>query len=58
MAELKAKYENNLKLAEDFYQDPRLQIEFRIIYLGAQWLVRLYADTWKTLAKGQVLRGS
>ena len=54
MAALKAQFKNNLRLAEHFYDEPALQIEFRIIFLGARKLLDLYSATWKTLAQGQV----
>ena len=56
MRKIQAKYKNNKRTAAHFYHQRYVQIEMRIIYLGAQALLEEFQEALKQQKQGQVSR--
>ena len=56
MKKIQAKFKNNKRTAAHFYHQRYVQIEMRIVYLGAQALLEEYQEALKQQKKGQVSR--
>ena len=53
LADLKAKYSSNQQLAYDCYNDPMLQMELKILFLGAYFLMKEYTATLESQKAGK-----
>jgi hypothetical protein len=53
MLTLKAQYRNALHLASHFYGDRYLQLEFRVIFLGARYLLGGYENALQAAKDGK-----
>ena len=52
MRKIQAKFKNNKRTAAHFYHQRYVQIEMRIVYLGAQALLEEYQEALKAAKKG------
>ena len=53
LADLKALYASNQRIAYKYYQDSNLQSELKILFLGAYHMIKEYQETIETHKKGK-----
>ena len=56
MHELRKRFGNNRRTASYFYKKRNIQLEMRVIYMGARLLAKEFGDTVKLFQEGQAAR--